>query len=375
MTDLSSVSARTPRLASLDALRGFDMFWIIGGEGIFHALAELTGWSLAIWASRQLHHVEWNGFVFYDLIFPLFLFIAGVAMPFSLIGRLERGEAKRTLAMRIVGRGLVLVVLGVVYNNGLFQVSAEQMRYPSVLGRIGLAYMFAGLIVLNCRLRAQVAWFVGLLLGYWAAMMLIPVPGYGAGQLTVEGSLAAYLDRLLIPGRLHLGVHDPEGLLSTVPAISTALLGAFAGRLLRSDMPHLTPAGKAWVLSAAGALGLLLGSLWDLAFPINKNLWTSSFVLYAGGWSLLLLAAFYAVLDVWGKRRWATFFVVIGMNSILIYMAGSIFDFGHTTDFFVQGLLRPFSEPARAALWWSSFVLIEWSLLYVLYRKRIFLSI
>ncbi len=375
MSDLVSAPTRIPRLASLDALRGFDMFWIIGGEGIVHALAELTGWSLALWASHQLHHVEWDGFVFYDLIFPLFLFIAGVAMPFSLVGRLERGDSRRALSLRVVRRGLLLVALGVIYNNGLFQVSAEQMRYPSVLGRIGLAYIFAALIVLNARLRAQIGWFVGLLLGYWAAMELIPVPGYGAGQLTVDGSLAAFLDRLLIPGRLHLGVHDPEGLLSTVPAISTALLGAFAGYLLRSDQPNLTRVRKAWILAAAGATALLLGSLWDPVFPINKNLWTSSFVLYAGGWSLLLLAAFYAVLDVWGKRRWATFFVVIGMNSILIYMAGSVIDFAYTTDFFVHGLLRPLSEPAGATLWWSSFVFVEWLFLYALYRKRIFLRI
>ncbi len=351
------------------------MFWIIGGEDIVHALAELTGWSLAVWGSIQLRHVEWDGFVFYDLIFPLFLFVAGVAMPFSLTGRLERGEDKRALILHVVRRGLVLVALGVVYNNGLFRVSAEQMRYPSVLGRIGLAYMFAALIVLNTRWRAQVAWFASLLLGYWAAMTLIPVPGHGAGQLTVDGSLAGYLDRLLIPGRLHLGVHDPEGLLSTIPAISTALLGAFAGHLLRSRHAGVTAVRKVWILIGAGAVGLLSGALWDLVFPINKNLWTSSFVLYAGGWSLLLLAAFYAVIDVWGKRRWAMFFIVIGMNSILIYMAGLIVDFGHSTDFFLQGLLRPFSEPARATLWWSGFVLVEWGFLYLLYRKRVFLRI
>ena len=151
--------------------------------------------------------------------------------------------------------------------------------------------MSAVLIVLNTRWRAQVAWFVSLLLGYWAAMTLIPVPGHGAAQLTVDGSLAGYLDGLLIPRRLHLGVHDPEGLLSTIPAISTALIGAFSGHLLRSRHAGVTAARKVWILIGAGAVGLLSGALWDLVFPINKNLWTSSFVLYACGWSLLLLAA------------------------------------------------------------------------------------
>ncbi|MFQ5738850.1 MAG: acyltransferase family protein [Acidobacteriota bacterium] len=363
------------RLVSLDALRGFDMFWIIGGEGVFHALAKWSGWSLALWASHQLHHVKWNGFVFYDMIFPLFLFIAGAAMPFSLTKRLERGENKQKLMFHVVRRGLVLVLLGIIYNNGLFRVALGEMRYPSVLGRIGLAYLLAALIVLNTRLRGQVLWFGGLLLGYWAAMMWIPVPGYGAGQLTLDGSLVAYLDRLLVPGKLYLGVHDPEGLLSTIPAISTALLGAFAGYLLRRDFPGVTRGRKALLLVGAGIACLVLGRLWGLTFPINKNLWTSSFVLYAGGWSLLLLALFYAVIDVWGKKQWSFFFVVIGMNSILIYMAGSLIDFGYTTDFFLKGLLQPLSAAAQAIFWWIGFILVEWLFLYFLYRKKLFLRV
>ena len=370
--------AKTDRLASLDALRGFDMFWIAGGEGIVHSLAELTGWGVAIWASTQLRHVAWDGFVFYDMIFPLFLFIAGVAMPFSLTRRAEQGEDKKKLMLHVVRRGLILVVLGVIYNNGLFQMSFAETRFPSVLGRIGLAYMFAGLIVLNTRLRGQVMWFVGLLVGYWAAMKLIPVPGFGAGQLTMDGSLAGYVDRMVLPGRLYRGVHDPEGLLSTIPAISTALLGVFAGTLLRrdlSDLPGMTRQRKALILAAAGVAGLLLGYVWGFAFPINKNLWSSSFVLFAGGWSLLLLALFYLVIDVWGYTKWAFFFVVIGMNSILIYMAGSFIDFAYTTNFFFEGLLSPIEGPAQRVLWWMGFVLVEWTFLYFLYRKKTFLRI
>ena len=368
-------SASSSRLLSLDALRGFDMFWIVGGEGIVHSLAELTGWAVAIWASTQLVHVEWDGFVFYDMIFPLFLFIAGVAMPFSLTRRAERGENKKKLMLRVVQRGLILVVLGIIYNNGLFRVSFAETRFPSVLGRIGLAYMFAGLIVVNTKLRGQVMWFVGLLVGYWAAMKLIPVPGFGAGQLTLEGSLAGYVDRMLVPGRLYLGVHDPEGLLATVPAISTALLGVFAGTLLRRDLPGVTRQRKALLLAGAGLAGLVLGYLWGFAFPINKNLWSSSFVLFAGGWSLLLFALFYLVIDVWGYTRWAFFFVVIGMNSILIYMAVGFIDFAYTTDFFFEGLLSSLGGPAQQVLWWIGFVVVEWAFLYFLYRKKTFLRI
>jgi len=359
---------------SLDALRGFDMFWIIGGEGIVHSLADLTGWGLAIWASTQLRHVDWNGFVFYDMIFPLFLFIAGVAMPFSLTRRAEQGEDKNKLILHVVRRGLILVALGIVYNNGLFQTSFADTRFPSVLGRIGLAYMFAGLIVVNTKLRGQVMWFVGLLVGYWAAMKLIPVPGFGAGDLSMEGSLAGFIDRSVLPGRLYKVVHDPEGLLSTIPAISTALLGVFAGTLLRRDLPGETHQRKALILAGAGVVALVLGYLWGFAFPINKNLWSSSFVLFAGGWSLLLLALFYVVIDVWGYAKWAFFFVVIGMNSILIYMAGAFIDFAYTTDFFFSGLLSPFGD-AQRVLWWIGFVLVEWAFLYFLYKKKVFLRI
>jgi len=227
-------------------------------------------------------------------------------------------------------------------------------------------------------LRGQVMWFVGLLVGYWAAMKLIPVPGFGAGQLTMDGSLAGYVDRMVLPGRLYRGVHDPEGLLSTIPAISTALLGVFAGTLLRrdlSDLPGMTRQRKALILAAAGVAGLLLGYVWGFAFPINKNLWSSSFVLFAGGWSLLLLALFYLVIDVWGYTKWAFFFVVIGMNSILIYMAGSFIDFAYTTNFFLEGLLSPIEGPAQRVLWWMGFVLVEWTFLYFLYRKKAFLRI
>ena len=336
------------------------------------ALAELTGWSIAIWGAGQMEHMAWDGFRFYDMIFPLFLFIAGVAMPFSLTRRLERGDNKRKLMVHVVRRGLILVVLGIIYNNGLFWFWGE-MRFPSVLGRIGLAYLFAGLIVLNTQWRSQVYWFVGLLLGYWAAMMWIPVPGYGAGQLTVDGNLAAYLDRLLLPGRLARDVHDPEGLLATIPAVSTALMGALTGNMLRSDT--LNPNRKAFLMATVGVIFLLLGWLWNPNFPVNKNLWSSSFVLVSGGWSLILLALFYSIIDVWGWKKWAFFFVVIGMNSITIYMAGLLIHFHYTTDAFFGGLLQYLAEPLRLVLWWIGLILIKWAFLYFLYRKKIFLRV
>ncbi|MGE3240179.1 MAG: acyltransferase family protein [Pirellulales bacterium] len=368
----SDIKSRTDeRLLSLDALRGFDMFWIIGGEGIAIAAAKLTGWASLVWFAGQLEHPEWHGFALYDLIFPLFLFIAGVAMPFSFDKRLERGDTKGQLARHAIVRGLVLVLLGMIYN-GLLEFDWANMRYPSVLGRIGLAYLFAALIVLNTRTRGQLVWIAGLLVGYWALLKFVPVPGFGAGDLRPGHTLTDFIDRSLIPGKLYRGDRDPEGLLGVVPAVGTALAGAVTGRLLKSE--QFSGYAKTGIMVVAGLVCLGLAQLWNLNFPINKNLWTSSFVLHCAGLSLLLLALFYLVIDVWRLRGWTLFFVVIGSNSIFIYLAERFIDFEYTTRFFFGGALRNTGD-YQPLLWATAIVLVKWLLLYLLYRKRIFLRV
>lgn len=362
------------RLLSLDALRGFDMFWIIGGEEIFHVLARTTGWAWAVFMADQFTHVDWNGYRPYDNIFPLFLFLAGVSTPYSLGSRLSRGVKPSALAGKVITRGLVLVLLGIIYNNGLFERPFAEMRFPSVLARIGLAGMFAQLIYLYVRnQRVQYGIFAGILLGYWALLMLVPVPGFGAGNLTMEGSLVGYVDRMLMPGRLYKVVHDPEGLLSTLPAICTGLLGIFAGTVLRQH--GVSDGRKLQKLALAGVVCVALGWLWNLVFPVNKNLWTSSFVLVAGGWSLLALSLFYWIIDVKHWRRWAFFFVVIGMNSILIYLAGHVIDFEHSAHYLFGGFLNFFSEPIRAVGGVLAFLAVKWAFLYFLYQKNVFLRV
>jgi predicted acyltransferase len=359
------------RLRSLDALRGFDMFWIMGGEHIAHAAAKLTGWAWLVWLSGQLEHPKWHGFTFYDLIFPLFLFLAGVSMPFSFDKRLARGDSTAELYRHIIVRGLLLVLLGMIYN-GLLKFDLENTRFPSVLGRIGLAYLFAGLIVLNTNVRGQVLWIVGVLVGYWAALRFIPVPGFGAHDLSPGHTLTDYIDRLLIPGRLYQGDRDPEGILATVPAIATALFGAVTGRLLKNE--SFSGTTKTLMMALAGAVCLLLAQLWNLEFPINKNLWTSSFVLQCAGWSLLFLALFYAVIDVWRLRAWAFPFVVIGSNSIFIYMSEKFIDYSYTAHFFFDGVLQRTGR-FQPLLWAIAVVLVAWLLLWLLYKKRIFLRV
>lgn len=225
-----STTQATPsqRLYSLDALRGFDMFWIAGGEEIFHSLAKITGNSFWKTLSDQFEHPAWNGFHFYDLIFPLFLFIAGVATPFSVGKELAKGTPVRRLLWRVVRRGLILVLLGIYYNNGAKLHEWSEIRYGSVLGRIGLAYMFANIIYLYTKQRGQIIWFASLLIGYWLLLTFTAAPGFPMGTLSMEGNFASFIDRTIMPGRLYLKIHDPEGLMSTIPAIGTALLGILA---------------------------------------------------------------------------------------------------------------------------------------------------
>ena len=367
---------KNERLLSLDALRGFDMFWITGGHTIMAALAGLTGWGVFEWLHGQMDHVAWNGFAFYDVIFPLFLFIAGVTWPFSFNSRLAKSQPKRKIYKHVFQRMILLVLFGMIYN-GFLNFDFENMRYYSVLSRIGVAWFFAAIIVMNSDPKWWFAWFGGILLAYWAMLSWIPVPGFGAGDLSMEGSLVGYVDRLIFkPEHLYLKVHDPEGFLSTLPAIGTALMGAITGNFLRKSDLKIPRIKKFYVLLAAGALAMLVGWLWGRVLPINKNLWTSSFVLFAGGLSLLFLSLFYLIIDIWGKRRWAFFFVVIGMNAITIYMLqAGIFDFWGTTDFFFGGL-----ESAAGAKWGTliqsiGYVSIVWMVLYYMYKKKIFLRV
>jgi predicted acyltransferase len=364
------------RLFSLDALRGFDMLWISGGEYLIVSLAALTGWPFLQWASGQMEHVAWEGFHFYDMIFPLFLFIAGVSMPLSIVKRKKRGESMRKIYFHLLKRLFLLILLGLIYN-GLLRFDFEHQRYASVLARIGIAWFLAAVIVLNTSVRGQIFWFAGILLSYWAIMKLIPVPGFGAGVLTPEGNLAAYIDRLFLPGRFCCYTFgDNEGLISNFPAIATALMGAITGHFLSSGNSRLNGLKKALILCAAGILSLAVARFWSFWFPVIKNLWTSSFVLTAGGWSLILLSVFYLVIDVWGFKNWAFPFVVIGMNSITIYLLHSgIIDFGQMGKYFFGGFASLFSVTAQAVILSAGALLCVWIFLYILYRNKIFLKV
>ena len=359
------------RVASIDALRGFDMFWITGGEEIIHALHKMSPNATTDLLSLQFHHVRWAGFHFYDLIFPLFLFVVGLVLPFALSKHLEAGQERGKVYLRIFRRLVVLFVLGLVYN-GLLDFNFHHLRIAGVLQRIAICYFVAALIVLNTKVRGQIAFFAGILIVYWLAMMLIPVPGAGSGVLTPDGNLASFIDRHLLPRPYCCFAQgDNEGILSTIPAIATTLMGVLAGQWLRTK--H-TPNRKVLGLAAAGVASLLVGYLWSFNFPIIKNLWTSTFVLFAGGWSLLLLALFYWIIDVKGYRRWAFFFTVIGVNAITIYLVSHLFDFGTITTIFVHGFIHRMGA-VEPLFWAVSVIMTGWLFLYFLYRQKIFLKV
>ena len=361
------------RLYSLDALRGFDMFWIIGADEVFHELAKSTGRPFWVSLSTEFTHPSWNGFHFYDLIFPLFLFLAGVSTPYSIGRSLSEGKTKRQLLLRVIKRGLILVLLGLIYNNGLQLRPVADIRFSSVLGRIGIAYMLANIIYLYAREKMQIVWFFGLLIGYWLILKFTSAPDFAMGDLTMEGNFASYVDRIILPGKLSLKIHDTVGFFNNIPATSTALAGIITGIQLKKT--NIDKKKKTWVMAICGLACLVMAQIWNLDFPINKNMWSSSFVMHTTGLSLLLMSLFYYIIDVLGYKKWAFFFKVIGMNSILIYISGKFINWQFTTNGFFKWLINWVGEPYNAVAFAICLLLIKWIFLYLLYQKKIFLRV
>lgn len=402
------------RLMSIDALRGFDMFWIIGADALFIAWEQMSkkagavsghSFSLAGFIAKQLQHCDWEGLHFYDLIFPLFLFIVGVSMVFSLPKSIEQVGRSRTL-MRIFRRSCLLFLLGFLHFGG-FSATWPDIRLMGVLQRIGLCYLFAGLIFCFFDLRKMVAICIGLLVGYWALMSFVPIRDiqldYDAlaklsaqsdvtdprslflsttntvtGQFQPGRNLADHIDFQYLPGEKYDNFYDPEGLLSTLPAIATCLLGVFAGLLLRSGA--IMDQKKVIFLIAAGFIAINIGLFWSLQFPIVKKIWTSSFVLVTGGISAIFLGLFYLVVDIWKYQKWCQPFVWMGMNSITIYLASEIINFRKLAQRFVGGDIhhfmdRHFLRGSGELLVTVIGLLLAFWLVRFLYRKQIFLRV
>jgi predicted acyltransferase len=321
-----------------------------------------------------MNHVKWEGFHFFDLIFPLFMFISGVAIPYAITAKLEKGMNKSPLQLKIIRRGLILVLFGILYNGAL-QKGFADLRYASVLGQIGLAYLFAATIVLHTKtLKIQMLWLILILAAIAVLQLAVPIAGQGAGTFHRANGINAWLDQLLLPGKLYNKTFDPEGILCIVSATTVTLMGAIAGSLLRSD--NFSQDRKALILTIAGAVLVIIAVSLSPVYPIIKKLWTVPFNLLTAGISLLLLSLFYFLADIkkWGGKpgsKIAFFFKVIGLNSITIYMGARIIPFRDISAFFTGWLVAPVGE-------WILIIgaiIIEWLFLYYLYRQKIFLRV
>lgn len=376
------LAVQTSRVVSVDALRGFNIFWILGADGAIWVLdrmlhdkgPELS--SVGNFLKTQMSHAAWEGFRFYDFIFPLFIFVTGVSIVLALPRLVERDGKART-HLHVLRRALLLYALGVIFYGGVAQHWSD-IRYVGVLQRIAICYLFASLLFLNLDKRGLIVALVALLGGYWALMALVPVPGIGTGSLAPDANLANWIDANYLPGRLWDKTRDPEGLLSTLPAIGTCVLGVLAGLLLKDD--RLTPTQRSLWLIGGGIVMVAAGYLWALQFPIIKAIWTSSFVLVVSGYGAILLGLMYQVIDVWGWKAWATIFVWIGANAITLYFVNNIVGFEPFALRFVGGDVSAWLDRTvtpGTGLFTAHLVglLLAVALAGYLYRRKIFLRV
>jgi predicted acyltransferase len=355
------------RLLSVDVLRGLTVaaMVLVNNPGTWRAVYP------------PLRHATWHGWTATDVIFPFFVFIVGVAIPLALGPRLER-DGRAAVALKVVRRSIVIFGLGIVLNGFPSFVWAD-LRIPGVLQRIAVCYLVAAVVYLLTSTRAQAIIASGLLLGYWLVMTTVPVPGYGAGDLSPEGNLAAYLDRAILGPHIwqFAKVYDPEGILSSVPAVATALLGVLTGTWLRSG--RRSDSIAAW-LALAGIAGIALGELWGWWFPINKSLWTSSYVMLTAGIALVGLAGCYWLIEVRERRRWAIPFAALGVNALVLFFLStlvarllSIVKVGAEARslqaVLFERVFAPLASPVNASLAYAlAYVVVWWAIMWVLYR-------
>ena len=369
-----SGAGKEGRLWSLDAFRGFDMLMIMGMDSLVISLGVLIFGGTGGWLADQMRHPDWFGLSFYDTIFPTFLFIAGISFPFSLAKQRERGQSVFLIDRKIVVRGVLLIALGLVYNR-ILNLDFSNFRYASVLGKIGFAWALAALAFVHFGRRTRIGICLALVVGYAILLRTVVAPDFpDASSLSVEGNFVGWLDRRFMPGRLYQsGLCEPSGIFCSLFSTATAMLGMFAGEIVRSA--DATGARKVLRLVLFGAALLVAGLAMTAAVPLSKKLWSPSFTLAVGGCSALLFALFYWLVDVKGWRRWTYPLRVIGLNSIAIYMLQRIVDFRGISRFFLGGVASKVPEAAGAVILAAGYVALCWLLLVFLDRKKAYFKV
>jgi len=371
------------RLLSLDVFRGITIagMILVNNPGTWNAIYP------------PLEHAKWNGCTPTDLIFPFFLFIVGVAIPFSLGKKKERGDNNKQIILQITRRSIILFLLGFLIHAfpfGLFgtDFSFTTVRIPGVLQRIAIVYFIAGILFLKTNYKTIINVGVALLIIYWLIMTLIPVPGIGYPNLEPATNLSAWIDRTLLGKHIWAESEfwDPEGILSTIPAITTSIIGVLTGLWLKTDTDNTT---KTVWLFVAGSLCMAAGYIWSAWFPLNKNLWTSSYVLYTGGLALLFLGICYWFIDVRNSKWWIKPFQVYGINAITVYFLAELSSVilyiikvpsnGESiplNSYLFDNIFLKILDPINASLLWAIIYVLVWlSLMWILYAKRIFIKI
>jgi len=366
------------RLASLDVLRGIAIALMIlvnspGGDAFYDFL----------------QHPSWNGWTLADLVFPLFIFTVGVAIPFAFTSKLEKGTSRRKLLIRIAQRIIILFILGIFISNFPFGFDPATFRIMGVLQRIALCYLFASLIFLYLKPKWHMVLTFAIPVVYWMLMTLMPVPGYGPGVLTENGNLSGYIDRLLLGKHIYsfTGTFDPEGLLSTLPAVGTALIGVLAGQYLRSN---IKPNAKTVKLLLLGSFSLAMGLLWSFWFPINKNLWSSSYVAFTGGIAIIILATCYFIIDVKRHITLSKPFSILGLNAIFVYALSEIINLTliytniqvsetlniSLKSWIYENLFASWAGPLHGSFIYAlAFLAFCWAVAAILYWKKIYIKV
>lgn len=373
-----SKGALSGRMVSLDVFRGITIAGMV--------LVNNPGtWDSIYW---PLEHAEWDGWTPTDLIFPFFLFIVGVSTTLAFARRVAQGDSHTDLLKKVVTRAAIIFALG-LFLNGFPYFNFAQIRIPGVLQRIAVCYLVAGIIFIKTKWRTQAIIAVALLLGYWFLMTVVPLFIFGAADLSKEGNLAAHVDRWLLgPHIWKQGkVYDPEGLLSTIPAVATTLFGILTGHWLRSGRAQLEKVGG---LFFAGACAVTVGWAWHFFFPVNKALWTSSFVVLTAGLALELLAVCYWLVDIKNYQRWAKPFVIFGTNALALFVFSGLLDRlmelikipaggGKSMalqPFIFKYLFLSWAAPINASLFYAITYILFWLfLMWLLYRKNIFIKV